>query len=1138
MGIRQVCLVILVFVLLSSSVHAIGFQWALGYPEKKLEDDPPGTWTCLGRNYLNIQKDGSYTIWGDTCGYGNRGSGIIHDLPFILIKTLGRYNTRYRCGGTRSEGCQQRLLMLFSFNDHRWYEEDYVADVSLEADFYGIADQVNMFNSYSNTACHTRSQSQRCQDRLSWEFLYAPIVSTGFANVFPHEEIKYIGPVNDLIPKALQPDGDNETIYLGVFTKQFEDVLFWFGPAGSEPTDPLKRETIDYYDFINFCADYNHDKICDYLNGGRVQCVEDAGGDWYQTAEYPDGICCGPDVEDMLSYGLIGNAINCSYDADAKAQCGETLGGKWQFAPLKEVGAVYELLGCPGYSTVSDSGVPINCKSSGKTTGFQQVFKSACPAGTYSALSDYWDGTYYVFYRHPQSMLGQDNAPFRPSYHFDICTRSPGAKAKAALALVGENIQPDSCDEGYVDIGPFSYSTSNLLVKGRVCIPSGSVPEGSSTEARYTVVDGKQQECPGDYYSVKNMPQLFWAHAFNVCTNIPDVIMKLSSSWDEDSPDFEPAQCDAGYSEIAVFDKEVPKKIEDSTVKEWSPKRMRLCAPSANVPAAKDSNFFSIDGVLGTHGYLCSNGELFECAGDLAPYSFNSEFIADTGLSTNDLVGSGGCPPKILAYWTFDGSSAVDYVSGFNGNVVGGSSVSGKINGGIHLEVGDSIELPGSVPVSGSEFTVEAWINPADTTGLRKIVEKEDSFRMAVDDSLLVGAVHTNQPMGDFGSRRVVANVWHHVALSYDGSQAMLYLDGVSVTDSGLSGGIVWNNNSIVIGGNFLGDVDDVALYDKALRGALIKRHAKSSVGYCQAAASGLSANYYCAADGEWTTDLDIKDESSCNKAGFVWTGNFCCSEDDDFNEYYNDHDTPPADLAKVSDGGQTVDWHALADISSSQIILSNRNQFVTIKGPAKLLVETYSAESPTDIGACPVLGKPEPVIIAPWEKKTIRIIGLGASGEPCRYRHKIITAEPFLALGGCWDKDFVPIGHFSEPNIINYHGHFYSCGISQDAPELEIQDTQNGGKLVSVASTSCSDIKLNARGAGLHVVCNPGGKWQFTNDSAATTSSEVSWDITGANASQYGCCAEDQCWTGFECVNIGEYYTDPTSGDSYYCEE
>lgn len=52
---------------------------------------------------------------------------------------------------------------------------------------------------------------------------------------------------------------------------------------------------------------------------------------------------------------------------------------------------------------------------------------------------------------------------------------------------------------------------------------------------------------------------------------------------------------------------------------------------------------------------------------------------------------------------------------------------------------------------------------------------------------------------------------------------------------------------------------------------------------------------YYCASDGDWTTDLDSKDKISCTESGFTWTGGACCSEAGDINEYYNDPSFPNA---------------------------------------------------------------------------------------------------------------------------------------------------------------------------------------------------------------------------------------------------
>ncbi len=540
----------------------------------------------------------------------------------------------------------------------------------------------------------------------------------------------------------------------------------------------------------------------------------------------------------------------------------------------------------------------------------------------------------------------------------------------------------------------------------------------------------------------------------------------------------------------------------------------------------------NISGTLGTHEYICSSGEIFECAGDIASYTYDQDIVAETGVTTFELLGSGGCPPNILSYWTFDDGTAKDTKGIFNGNNFGATASTGKVSGALSFDGTDRVEASGSL-AAGNEFSVEAWIRPTETSGVRKIIEKGSTFKIAMDAGLLVGAVNTGAGMLDFGSRNVVPNLWHHVALTYDGSVAKLYLDGVPIEDV-TTGNISWSSQPIIIGGNFIGDIDEVAIYGKVLRHSLVTLHAKNPSSYCQAQPSTTVANQYCAADGDWTADLDIKDLSSCNKAGFHWTGTMCCSEMDDIpTEYYNEHDSPRADLAKYPQG-KTTAWHAGAQVESAQITLSNLGHYVTISGLARLAVETYSAESASDIGACPKLST-DIVDIAPWESKTIKILNIGESGDPCRYRWKIITAQPILALGGCWNKTFVERGHLLTPKILNYQGAFFGCALPANSPFLALKDTHTNTALVSNLPATCSNIKLDAAGPGNHSVCGPGGVWLYTNDADATVSKSIIWDPLDYGItvlSTTGCCSDDQCWDGFRCVDSGDYYS---LGDSAF---
>ncbi len=83
------------------------------------------------------------------------------------------------------------------------------------------------------------------------------------------------------------------------------------------------------------------------------------------------------------------------------------------------------------------------------------------------------------------------------------------------------------------------------------------------------------------------------------------------------------------------------------------------------------------------------------------------------------------------------------------------------------------------------------------------------------------------------------------------------------------------------------------------ITGSVIDDSANQITG--KAVSSGDSKTYYCRSDRKFVTDLDVsasqvsdktliaKNKVTCERAGFIWTGTKCCSEDDDPTEYYND---------------------------------------------------------------------------------------------------------------------------------------------------------------------------------------------------------------------------------------------------------
>ena len=77
-------------------------------------------------------------------------------------------------------------------------------------------------------------------------------------------------------------------------------------------------------------------------------------------------------------------------------------------------------------------------------------------------------------------------------------------------------------------------------------------------------------------------------------------------------------------------------------------------------------------------------------------------------------------------------------------------------------------------------------------------------------------------------------NEWHHFVSVFDGAMAYVFLDGGLVSSDSVTNALVQKSNPYVIGrqncspcsgSGYLGDLDEVAIYDKALTATRIQAH-------------------------------------------------------------------------------------------------------------------------------------------------------------------------------------------------------------------------------------------------------------------------------------------------------------------------
>jgi len=183
---------------------------------------------------------------------------------------------------------------------------------------------------------------------------------------------------------------------------------------------------------------------------------------------------------------------------------------------------------------------------------------------------------------------------------------------------------------------------------------------------------------------------------------------------------------------------------------------------------------------------------------------------------------------------TFDegsGSTVHDLSgNGNHGSVMGTTDWgAGKHNGGFSFDGATYITVPNAEPLSSltHPMSVGLWINPDELGGWRSIVEMDGpaGWKIGLNNGT-DAVVWTTYFVKDFAAvTPVQASRWTHIAATWDGAEALIYVDGV--LDATIPGGgviDVSNEPSLDIGYRrssaaswFAGSVDDVYIYNKVL---------------------------------------------------------------------------------------------------------------------------------------------------------------------------------------------------------------------------------------------------------------------------------------------------------------------------------
>ena len=192
--------------------------------------------------------------------------------------------------------------------------------------------------------------------------------------------------------------------------------------------------------------------------------------------------------------------------------------------------------------------------------------------------------------------------------------------------------------------------------------------------------------------------------------------------------------------------------------------------------------------------------------GMVAAYSFNE----GSGATVQDASGSNNLGTVTNGAWNNTGKfgKALSF-NGSNSNLFVNSSTSLNLTAGM---------------------TVMAWVNPSSSTQTnnRTIVRRETNgywlYAGRTGNTLRPGggAVINSTTRSVSTNTALTANTWTHVAMTYDGTNVILYVNGSVVSTTAATGTIASGTTPLWIGGGpssefFQGLIDEVRVYNRAL---------------------------------------------------------------------------------------------------------------------------------------------------------------------------------------------------------------------------------------------------------------------------------------------------------------------------------
>jgi hypothetical protein len=270
--------------------------------------------------------------------------------------------------------------------------------------------------------------------------------------------------------------------------------------------------------------------------------------------------------------------------------------------------------------------------------------------------------------------------------------------------------------------------------------------------------------------------------------------------------------------------------------------------------------------------------------------------VYDRALDGQEVAIDKGAPiqtPRTgpIAAYSFDegeGSTAEDSAGEHDGTVEGPGWSKGRFGKALEFdgEAGDLVTIPGTEDLQLEEFTIEAWVRPAQSDLLAPVVARldEEDFGYALyaggdgaagrpEGYVLEGKQIDSYAVDD---EALPERAWSHIAVTNDGAHLRLYVNGELVDSRPASDVKAGGEGPLTIGGNeafgegeyFSGKIDEVRIYERALDGGEVAADKGAPI---QTPATGPIAAYSFD-EGEGSTAEDAAGEHDGTIEGPGWS--------------------------------------------------------------------------------------------------------------------------------------------------------------------------------------------------------------------------------------------------------------------------